>query len=48
MMAYFSQKVWYVPSIPASIFSDAYLNRYEKANADMIIAYELSHNINQP
>jgi hypothetical protein len=44
---YFSQKTWYHPTIPADQFTDDMLNPYEKANVDMISAYEKARGWNQ-
>ena len=44
---YFSQKSWYVPSIPADQFDNSYLNSIEIANLQVITQYEADHNLNQ-
>lgn len=44
---YFSQKSWYVPSIPADQFDNSYLNSIEIANLQVITRYEAAHNLNQ-
>lgn len=44
---YFSQKSWYIPTIPADQFDNSYLNSIEIANLQVITQYEADHNLNQ-
>ena len=37
---YFNAQGWYVPTIEADAFSDSMLNDYERANINLIVAYE--------
>lgn len=37
---YFNAQSWYTPTVEASAFSEAVFNEYEKANRDLILAYE--------
>lgn len=37
---YFSDKIWYEPSISSSDWSDSFLNKYEKKNIALIKKYE--------
>lgn len=37
---YFNAQSWYVPTIEADAFSDSMLNDYERANINLIVAYE--------
>lgn len=40
LMAYFSSKSWYTPTIPADEFSNSVLTKTEKHNKDLIVSYE--------
>jgi uncharacterized membrane protein len=40
LQAYFNEKSWYTPTIPADAFQESMLNEYEKANKDVILEYE--------
>lgn len=40
LMAYFSAKSWYTPSVPADEFSNSVLTAVEKHNKDLIVSYE--------
>lgn len=37
---YFNSKIWYTPRIEPDNFSESVLNTYERANRDLIVAYE--------
>ena len=44
---HFSSKAWYTPSMEADQFDEAILNKYEKANLELILAYERKKGVNQ-
>ena len=40
LQEYFNSKSWYYGTMPVSDFDDSWLNQYEKANRDLIVAIE--------
>lgn len=40
LQEYFNNCSWYTPSIPANQFNNKVLNKYEKANINLIMSYE--------
>lgn len=43
---YFNAQSWYSPTVEADAFSDSMFNEYEKANRDLIMAYEKAQGYN--